>query len=178
MPLEKFVDQFIFSRFEPNGMVDGNDRIKMATSVIDYMFRELAINYLGRNDLAHVSEEDLRHDALHQASSTDEPEWREEQEVAVHRYMSSTIDVDEMPAAPVVEAKPTSGVRIVATAAGNAIAQHADGSVSRSAKIQAVIDAKAQGYEGDSCPECGALTMVRNGSCLKCVSCGSTSGCS
>ena len=45
-------------------------------------------------------------------------------------------------------------------------------------RVQAVIDAKAQGYEGDSCPECGAMTMVRNGSCLKCVTCGSTSGCS
>jgi len=44
--------------------------------------------------------------------------------------------------------------------------------------LQAVLDAKAQGYEGDSCVECGAMTMVRNGSCLKCVSCGSTSGCS
>jgi len=45
-------------------------------------------------------------------------------------------------------------------------------------KLQLIRDAKARGYEGDSCPECGALTMVRNGACLKCVSCGSTSGCS
>ena len=59
VPLEKFVDQFVFSRFEPNGIVMGNERIKMATSLIDYIFRELAINYLGRDDLAHVSEEDL-----------------------------------------------------------------------------------------------------------------------
>jgi ribonucleoside-diphosphate reductase alpha chain len=55
---------------------------------------------------------------------------------------------------------------------------HADGSVSRDVRIQAILDAKAQGYEGDSCPECGAMTMVRNGTCLKCMSCGSTSGCS
>ncbi|MBT3223446.1 MAG: vitamin B12-dependent ribonucleotide reductase, partial [Proteobacteria bacterium] len=69
VPLEKFVNQFVFSRFEPNGMVQGNDRIKMCTSVIDYIFRELAISYLGRDDLAHVSEDDLRHDALHNATA-------------------------------------------------------------------------------------------------------------
>ena len=48
----------------------------------------------------------------------------------------------------------------------------------RDVRIQAVMDARARGYEGDACGECGAMTMVRNGSCLKCVSCGSTSGCS
>ena len=64
VPLEEFVDAFVFTRFEPNGMVKGNDRIKMTTSVIDYIFRELAITYLGRTDLSHVPEEDLRGDAL------------------------------------------------------------------------------------------------------------------
>src|SRR4029450_2462687 len=64
VPLEEFVDAFVFTRFEPNGMVMGNDRIKMATSVIDYVFRELAISYLGRTDLSHVPDEDLRSDTL------------------------------------------------------------------------------------------------------------------
>ncbi len=50
VPLDEFVDAFVFTRFEPNGMVKGNDRIKMSTSVIDYVFRELAITYLGRTD--------------------------------------------------------------------------------------------------------------------------------
>lgn len=121
VPLEKFVDQFIFSRFEPNGMVDGHDRIKMATSIIDYMFRELAINYLDRDDLAHVHPEDLRTDTLH--------------------------------AEEVVEARPSS-------------------------LVEGIRDAKAKGYEGEPCPDCGSMTMVRNGTCLKCMSCGATSGCS
>src|SRR3989442_5259030 len=64
VPLEEFVDAFVFTRFEPNGMVKGNDRIKMATSVIDYVFRELAITYLGRTDLSHVPDDYLRSDAL------------------------------------------------------------------------------------------------------------------
>ena len=50
--------------------------------------------------------------------------------------------------------------------------------VHRDVRVEAVLDAKAQGYEGDACDECGAMTMVRNGACLKCISCGATSGCS
>lgn len=74
VPLEEFVDAFVFSRFEPNGMVIGSDHIKMATSVIDYIFRELAITYLGRADLGHdLLEEDLRHDAL--GTEDDAKEW-------------------------------------------------------------------------------------------------------
>src|SRR5262249_37793109 len=64
VPLEEFVHAFVFTRFEPNGMVQGNDRIRMSTSVIDYVFRELAINYLGRPDLSHVPDEDLRADSV------------------------------------------------------------------------------------------------------------------
>ncbi|MEQ1507078.1 MAG: hypothetical protein ABMB14_32925, partial [Myxococcota bacterium] len=135
-------------RFEPNGIVMGNDRIKMATSIIDYIFRELAINYLGRSELAHVSEEDLRHDAMH--SDGPAPEYTSEE---VAQTLLPGIDVDSYRADSQI-------VRL------------------RDVRIQAVIDARAKGYEGDACGECGAMTMVRNGSCLKCVSCGSTSGCS
>ena len=65
VPLDEFVDAFLFTRFEPNGVVQGNPHIKMTTSIIDYIFRELAITYLGRHDLAHVEPEDLRGDAMH-----------------------------------------------------------------------------------------------------------------
>src|SRR5207253_1515301 len=65
VPLDEFVDAFQFVRFEPNGIVQGNPHIKMSTSIIDYIFRELAISYLGRLDLAQVSPDDLRGDALH-----------------------------------------------------------------------------------------------------------------
>src|SRR5256885_9234329 len=71
VPLDEFIDAFVFTRFEPNGMVTGNPHIKMTTSIIDYIFRELAITYLGRHDLAHVSPEDLRGDAIHQHDEYD-----------------------------------------------------------------------------------------------------------
>ena len=54
VPLEEFVDAFIDTKFEPSGKVDGNDRILSATSILDYVFRELAISYLGKEDLAHT----------------------------------------------------------------------------------------------------------------------------
>src|SRR5262249_37865051 len=64
VPLEEFVDAFTFTRFEPNGMVEGNETIKMSTSILDYIFRELAISYLGRHDLSHVDMGDLRSDTV------------------------------------------------------------------------------------------------------------------
>src|SRR5215831_18795029 len=64
VPLERFVDQFTFTRFEPSGIVEGNDAIKMATSILDYIFRELAISYLDRGDLAHVQPGDLLPDTV------------------------------------------------------------------------------------------------------------------
>jgi len=160
VPLEKFVDQFLFSRFEPNGMVKGNQRIKMCTSIIDYIFRELAINYLGRNDLAHIDPEALRHDALQTAGES--PSWNAEEEIGVRSVMMSerAIEVD---AAPVHIGGGVSGLKLKSVGDGQAAL---------------IRDARAQGYEGESCPECGALTMVRNGTCLKCMTCGGTSGCS
>ena len=85
VPLEEFLDAFLFTRFEPNGVVQGNPHIKMTTSIIDYIFRELAITYLGRYDLAHVEVEDLRGDALHHEK--DEPEF-ESEEVVTERVVA------------------------------------------------------------------------------------------
>jgi ribonucleoside-diphosphate reductase alpha chain len=168
--------------------VMGNDRIKMSTSIIDYIFRELAINYLGRGELAHVSEEDLRHDAM--GTTEPEPEYLEEETLSTPIVSEHSINVDETPMSVERSVVPN-GVP-----AGRPALRMASASVeldavvvrrpapkpvlasSGSLRIQAIVDAKAKGYEGDSCPECGAMTMVRNGSCLKCVSCGSTSGCS
>ena len=59
VPLEEYVEAFTFTRFEPQGIVTGNDAIKMSTSILDYTFRELAISYLDRHDLGHVSADDL-----------------------------------------------------------------------------------------------------------------------
>ena len=54
VPLDEFVSAYVSTKFEPSGKVEGNDRILSATSILDYIFRELAISYLGREDLAHT----------------------------------------------------------------------------------------------------------------------------
>jgi ribonucleoside-diphosphate reductase alpha chain len=157
VPLEEYVDAFVFTRFEPSGMVGGHDRIKMATSVIDYIFRELAITYLDRDDLAQVSLEDLRHDAVGTGADQhklppDPEDMAEVRPIAVGQSANE----------PVSESAP-----IVAT-----------GRTALSESEAAAQKARYMGYEGDPCPECGALTLVRNGTCLKCDSCGGTTGCS
>jgi ribonucleoside-diphosphate reductase alpha chain len=153
VPLEEFVDAFVFTRFEPNGIVKGNDRIKMATSVIDYVFRELAITYLGRTDLSHVPDEDLRSDALGNKPGQ----------------------------GPVAEARPTAPTRPITThVTARAIAPVSGGSgaVTEARPLTASELARLKGYEGDPCGDCGQFTMVRNGTCLKCITCGTTTGCS
>ncbi|HEX2868504.1 MAG TPA: vitamin B12-dependent ribonucleotide reductase [Ignavibacteriales bacterium] len=158
VPLEEFVDAFVFTRFEPSGMVLGNDKIKMATSVIDYIFRELAVNYLGRNDLAHVAPEDRGHSA--------QPEEFESEEVISERFVelnSSDIKLPDNIKLP--RMKPDATIKIVTKPKTDPM----------TSKIK---EAREKGYTGDVCTECGSITMVRNGTCLKCMTCGSTSGCS
>ena len=194
VPLEEFVDAFIFTRFEPNGMVMGNDRIKMATSIIDYIFRELAVTYLGRNDLAQVSPEDLRGDAVR---NPDKPEYTEEvvieeravangeQQQVYHFHGSddsmndsagySRLQTNPVPFAAIQRAERASTSTTAGPGAGAAVGA---GVIVGGLNTRAVEVARQKGYEGDPCPECGILTLVRNGSCLKCVSCGTTTGCS
>ncbi len=158
VPLEEFIDAFVFTRFEPSGMVGGHDRIKMATSVIDYVFRELAITYLGRDDLAQVTPDDLRHDA-----------------VGVSAEAIQIVD-PEPPALAAVQSFAVGQSRAAAAQAGGGGGSRTGRRNSPSSEQRTA--AKAFGYEGDPCGECGALTLVRNGTCLKCNTCGTTTGCS
>ncbi len=185
VPLDEFVDAFLFTRFEPNGIVQGNPHIKMTTSLIDYIFRELAITYLGRHDLAHVSEDDLRGDAMH--TQLDEPEFEDEEIVA-----ERVIDVQSLMPGPILAPRTNHMNPMVDFASGHGTPSNGDanngtagrpGLVATSVKTQASLDekiklARMKGYEGDPCPECGQLTLVRSGSCAKCDTCGATSGCS
>jgi ribonucleoside-diphosphate reductase alpha chain len=197
VPLEEFVEAFVFTRFEPNGMVMGNKSIKMSTSIIDYIFRELAINYLGRHDLAHVSEDDLQASSL----STPEPvpDYDEERLVS-ERTMSTeesrsyleemsgegsatataslaSISTDSEDHA--LHANDSGGMSILSDSSEETVPgiSFADATASRS-QTELVQEARMKGYEGEPCGTCGQFTMVRNGSCLKCASCGATSGCS
>jgi ribonucleoside-diphosphate reductase alpha chain len=154
VPLEEFVDAFVFTRFEPSGVLTGHSRIKMATSVIDYIFRELAVTYLNRNDLAHVDESEITKKSDHR--SVAEPDFESEEIIS-----EKTIELDN---AKVLMDRLS---QEPAEQKGMAISLH-----------QSVMKARERGYTGDICPECQSMTMVRNGTCLKCNTCGSTTGCS
>lgn len=151
VPLDEFVDAFTFTRFEPNGIVTGHDNIKMATSVIDYIFRDLACRYLGRHDLVHVKPSDLK------------PSSIQDEEIAAEEPLLAMMETEIHADGGVVQTQ-------------KVYTKEADFTMSREAQKRQV--AKIKGYEGDPCPECQSFTLVRNGSCLKCDSCGATTGCS
>jgi ribonucleoside-diphosphate reductase alpha chain len=205
VPLEEYVEAFTFTRFEPNGMVIGHPSIKMCTSIIDYIFRELAVSYLGRHDLAHVAVEDLAPDT----TGDDPQEGRGDGMVAGVDYGDEVVEEHVVSPGPLkLEAPLPGSAGFLATqltkiefedrtaqleAGGGVVAgripkkekKAGNGNGGReeerraaaelSAKVQ---QARMQGYEGDACTSCQRFTLVRNGSCLKCQSCGATSGCS
>jgi ribonucleoside-diphosphate reductase alpha chain len=172
VPLDEFVDAFLFTRFEPNGMVQGNPHLKMCTSIIDYIFRELAITYLGRHDLAHVQPEDLRGDALHR--DDDEPEF--ESEEIIEERLVEPKQVPEPFRAP--RSEHLHPLTENGNGHGNGNGHKVAVKEAKTSLLEKVRLAKLKGYEGDPCPECGQLTLVRSGACCKCDSCGATSGCS
>ncbi|PWJ19209.1 vitamin B12-dependent ribonucleotide reductase [Jannaschia seohaensis] len=189
VPLEEFVDAFTFTKFEPAGMVQGNDSIKNATSVLDYIFRELAVSYLDREDLAHVKPQGETFDSIGEAqaargedgniapvgaSATKSLEVIKS--VTSSGYLRKRLPKDlvalrggaDRVAAQIADA---GGAVAVATPEGSA-------AIAVAPKMDARAKAKMQGYEGEACGECGNYTLVRNGTCMKCNTCGSTSGCS
>ena len=197
VPLEEFVDAFTFTRFEPAGPVRGNEAIKNATSILDYLFRELAVSYLGRYELAHVDPSEIGNttlgsgDAGERRRSTESlvspgftrgrlgerkfltPSKAQGTGASAHAYQAQADDHAQLDATSHAAAAPhtpsSETVEHVALAV-EALAE-------RGASVL-VAEARVKGYEGEACGECGNFTLVRNGTCLKCDTCGSTSGCS
>ena len=234
VPLDEYVEAFTFTRFEPAGLVQGNDRIKNATSILDYVFRELAVSYLGRHDLAHVNPDEASATSLGSGVEQDRPQPAPlVSRGAVRGKTTDRVRLVEGiveakgPAAggtargpgnaatasapsnvsaistatrshggaatavklePILEDSPAlapiaSGLNYAAPAARSESASPVStaASLAASAKSDAatrIAIARLRGYEGESCSECGNFTMVRNGTCLKCDTCGNTSGCS
>jgi ribonucleoside-diphosphate reductase alpha chain len=177
VPLEEFVDAFVFTKFEPSGSVIGNPHIKMTTSVIDYIFRELAVTYLGREDLAHVSPEMIMNRTLRPVDSPDLDEILPVK--APVSAPASSATAASTPATPVQSgaSAATAAQSVTTTVESEPVA--ADSATASSSKFIAKYNqAKQMGYTGDICGDCGSMTMVRNGTCLKCETCGATSGCS
>ncbi len=193
VPLEEFVDAFTFTKFEPAGMVQGNDSIKNATSILDYVFRELAVSYLDRTDLAHVKPEGATFDDIGRGEAeegvsnlSELSESAASKSLQVLKQISSTGYLRKrLPQDLVVLqggqnfALPSTGTDPVA-ALQTLVPETSEaptlGAVSGG--MDARTKAKMQGYEGDPCGECGNYTLVRNGTCMKCNTCGGTSGCS
>ena len=170
VPLEEYVEAFTFTRFEPSGMVEGNDAIKMSTSILDYIFRELAISYLGRGDLSHVMPDDLRPDSLGGG---------DKEAALAERAMGQPIPTAASRGFVRDNLYVVSGGR--AEAAREAVGAsfiEAPMTAAAGAQDAAIRHARMLGYEGDACGSCGNFTMVRNGTCMKCVTCGETDGCS
>ncbi|HPG89700.1 MAG TPA: vitamin B12-dependent ribonucleotide reductase, partial [Hyphomicrobium sp.] len=216
VPLEEYVEAFTFTRFEPAGLVQGNETIKNATSILDYIFRELAVSYLGRHDLAHVDPREIVGETGLGSSDEDTDEQLDlDLPESVTKVVSKgftrgtplriasrggqnvssgavSASMDEMRA----EQQRVTDLygSAPATSGANALSVETTTVTMRSTKIDAAAsapvltkselykqrmsEAKVRGYEGTSCPECQNFTMVRNGTCLKCETCGSTSGCS
>ena len=194
VPLEEFVDAFTFTKFEPAGLVQGNETIRSATSILDYIFRELAVSYLDRTDLAHVQPEGHTFDDLGKGEAQETvgnvselSEMAANKSLEVLKQISSTGYLrNRLPQELVVlqggQADAVAALQTlvpeVATG-GLAVAMASTTSVSSGAiSLDARTKAKMQGYEGEACGECGNYTLVRNGTCMKCNTCGGTSGCS
>lgn len=185
VPLEEFVEAFTFTRFEPSGMVEGNDTIKMSTSILDYIFRELAISYLSRNDLAHVEPADLTPDTVGKGSAQSQGVQAAlnnvVERVASKGYVRSKFLVVKggATAAAGLSADLTGTTTTPISQPVMALEVDTEAAIQEfDARAEQIRHARMKGYEGDACPECGNFTLVRNGTCLKCDTCGGTTGCS
>ncbi|WP_048646532.1 vitamin B12-dependent ribonucleotide reductase [Nitratireductor soli] len=222
VPLEEYVEAFTFTKFEPAGMVQGNDAIKNATSILDYVFRELAVSYLDRSDLAHVDTSDFTNTALGRGITEGKatPFSKGLTRGAPFKVVSGKTSEPKGEASTAATAHTASNVRAIATGAtvralkpavaelqeeatafrrdyeerAKELAQEAaheevadalftDAAAEEAAAAKKVEthrrqQAIMQGYTGNMCSECQNFTMVRNGTCEKCDTCGATSGCS
>ena len=196
VPLEEFVDAFTFTRFEPAGMVQGNDSIKNATSILDYIFRELAVSYLDRTDLAHVKPDGMTFDEMGRGEdegkrnftevpeSTGQSAFEVIKKVASAGYTRGRVPQDLVVLQGGAGATAFAGAEDPAAALQTLVPEVSTTVVSETAISTGTVQmderakAKMQGYEGDPCGDCGNYTLVRNGTCMKCNTCGATSGCS
>ncbi|MEO8242050.1 MAG: vitamin B12-dependent ribonucleotide reductase, partial [bacterium] len=208
VPLEEYVEAFTFTRFEPAGMVQGNDSVKNATSILDYIFRELAISYLDRTDLAHVKPTGASFDDLGRGEEEGKRNIAEMGDAAASRGLEVLKQISStgylrkrVPQELVVlqggmtgmhglggAGDPMSNLNMLvpetARSAVGGFASPATPYTASTALGSGMVSmdqrskAKMQGYEGDPCGECGNYTLVRNGTCMKCNTCGGTSGCS
>ncbi len=185
VPLEEYVDAFTFTRFEPAGLVQGNDAIKNATSILDYVFRELAISYLGRNDLAHIDPSDIGHDVLGKGEDQSRPP-QGGVPTGTAKFVSRGFVRSKADKLMLVQGGGQVAPQGV-TALKHDLEREVEAELGglewttpaeRATIAEKRSQARMKGYTGEACGECGNFTLVRNGTCLKCDTCGATTGCS
>ena len=201
VPLDEYVEAFTFTRFEPAGLVQGNESIKNATSILDYVFRELAVSYLSRYELAHISPEEIGNTVLGGGVGQDPelvggsapapaPVSKGFVRSKTVNYAAFQVVGGSAAAAEAPKAREAGYSTLGATALKQEAAPDFQ-SLSvvdlpfSEPKLRTKHDVSSQrkeaqmkGYVGEACPECANFTLVRNGTCLKCDTCGSTTGCS
>jgi len=161
VPLEEFADAFVFTRFEPAGAVTGNDRITRATSILDYIFRELAVSYLGRDDLAEV---DVTHDGLGRgagdATRTQPAPFTEEAAQIISRGFSR----GQLP----------DNIVILDRKRAEKLAEE---EAEAAAKATEEDELEAPDYLSDACPVCGSFTLfeISEDGDIECDTCGEES---
>ena len=200
VPLEEYVEAFTFTRFDPAGMVNGNDAIKNATSILDYIFRELGISYLDRHDLSHVDTSDFSNTALGRGVQEGKAEAISKGLTRGHNLKvvstasheaNGKANGDNLDSVLARQAESVRAMHVTRSATNlkekpetfkdDMVFHSASASASASsgtANARQAVLARIKGYEGEACGECGNFTMIRNGICLKCDTCGGTSGCS
>ena len=193
VPLEEFVEAFTFTRFEPAGMVQGNDSIKNATSILDYIFRELAVSYLDRTDLAHVKPEGESFSELGRGNDEGVRNFTEAQgeklteSMQMIRQISSSGYLRKRLPHELLALQENSASNwkqkdnSVSPDSAKVVVEQQESLIEGRASTELIderVKAKMQGYEGDPCGDCGNFTLVRNGTCMKCNTCGGTTGCS
>lgn len=177
VPLDEFVDAFTFTKFEPSGPVKGNDSIKNSTSVLDYIFRELAVSYLDKVELAHVQPDSDAFDSI-QVGSGEDADSRQSERVRqsldmIKKMTSRGYARNKVPELRVVQGgKQGDEERDPLETLGQILspkAAEAGGGGGAGG---------GYGATGDSCDNCGNYTLVQNGTCKTCKTCGETTGCS
>ncbi|MGB0906539.1 MAG: vitamin B12-dependent ribonucleotide reductase [Maricaulaceae bacterium] len=191
VPLEEFVEAYVFTRFEPSGPVIGNDKIKFANSILDYIFRELGISYLGWTDLAHNTETSTAPDQLGQGAA-ERNAGRDDPQFLLPGYSKGFLrqpsgDDNIVPFTrrsendQSHETSPNEDYELQVDDENIELELKEDtlksANTNSSVPDEATV-ARFQGYTGDACPECGHFTLIRNGTCQKCDTCGTTTGCS
>ena len=154
VPLEEFVDAFVFTRFEPAGEVTGNDSIRKATSILDYIFRELAVSYLGRDDLAEI--ENVSHDGLGSGANEGEEPTVPTPPVRPEQLISRGFSRGVMPDNIV----PFTARRVAERL------EETEG--------PAITPQRSPEYLSDACPTCGHFTLRPDDGVAVCEACGAT----